>query len=57
VDAGPPLLLVAPMMLAADVYDISASSSAVAVLRGHGANPWVVDFGAPSTSRGACSAR
>jgi putative long chain acyl-CoA synthase len=50
--AGPPVLLVPPMMLAADVYDVSPSSSAVATLRQHGADPWVVDFGAPEHEDG-----
>jgi putative long chain acyl-CoA synthase len=51
-DAGPPIVLVPPMMLAADVYDIAPSSSAVAVLHEHAADPWVVDFGAPEREEG-----
>jgi len=50
--AGPPVLLVPPMMLAADVYDVSPQSSAVTVLEAHGADPWVVDFGAPEHEEG-----
>ncbi len=50
--AGPPILLVPPMMLAADVYDVSPQSSAVTVLAEHGADPWVVDFGAPEHEEG-----
>jgi putative long chain acyl-CoA synthase len=50
--AGPPVLLIPPMMLAADVYDVSPSSSGVATLREHGADPWVVDFGAPEHEEG-----
>jgi putative long chain acyl-CoA synthase len=49
---GAPVLLVPPLMLAADVYDVSPSSSAVSVLREHGADPWVVDFGAPEHEEG-----
>lgn len=49
---GPPVLLVPPMMLAADVYDVSPSSSGVATLREHGTDPWVVDFGAPEHEDG-----
>ncbi|HTN24579.1 MAG TPA: acyl-CoA synthetase, partial [Solirubrobacteraceae bacterium] len=45
--SGPAIVLVPPMMLAADVYDVTPSSSAVSVLHEHGADPWVVDFGAP----------
>ena len=52
VDAGPPIVLVPPMMLAAEVYDVAPSSSAVAVLHEHAADPWVVDFGAPEREEG-----
>ncbi|MGI9100371.1 MAG: AMP-binding protein [Solirubrobacteraceae bacterium] len=51
-DAGPAVVLVPPMMLAADVYDVTPSSSAVSVLHEHGADPWVVDFGAPEHEEG-----
>ncbi len=50
--AGAPVLLVPPMMLAADVYDVSPASSAVSILHEHGADPWVVDFGAPEREEG-----
>ena len=50
--AGPPVLLVPPMMLAAEVYDVSAQTSAVTILREHGVDPWVVDFGAPEREEG-----
>src|SRR5688500_6327887 len=43
----PAILLVPPMMLAADVFDVSPSSSAAAGLHARGIDPWVVDFGAP----------
>ena len=49
---GPPVVLVPPMMLAADVYDVSPASSAVTVLHDHGSDPWVVDFGAPEHEEG-----
>ena len=49
---APPVLLVPPLMLAADVYDVSPASSAVSVLHEHGADPWVVDFGAPEHEEG-----
>src|SRR5205807_3025133 len=49
---GPPVLLVPPMMLAAEVYDVSPNTSAVTILRDHGADPWVVDFGAPEREEG-----
>ena len=43
--ARPPVLLVPPMMLAADVFDVSPSSTAVGILNSFGVDPWVVDFG------------
>ena len=48
----PAVILVPPMMLAADVYDVSPSSSAVTLLHEHGVEPWVVDFGAPEKEEG-----
>jgi len=50
--SGPPVLLVPPLMLATDIYDVSPSSTAVGVLREHGSDPWVVDFGAPEHEEG-----
>lgn len=49
---APPVLLVPPMMLAAEVYDVSPSATAVGVLHEHGIGPWVVDFGAPERETG-----
>ncbi len=49
---APPVLLVPPMMLAAEVYDVSPGTSAVTLLREHGVDPWVVDFGAPEKEEG-----
>lgn len=49
---GPVLLLVPPLMITAEVYDISSRVSAVRVLRDLGADPWVVDFGAPEREPG-----
>src|SRR5438270_12470147 len=50
--AGPAIVLVPPLMLAAEVYDVAPSTSAVTILREHGADPWVVDFGAPERQEG-----
>src|ERR1700691_6792370 len=36
---APPVLLVPPMMLAAEIYDVSPTTSAVTTLREHGADP------------------
>jgi putative long chain acyl-CoA synthase len=49
---GSPVLLVPPMMLAAEIYDVSPNTSAVTILREHGVDPWVVDFGAPEREEG-----
>jgi putative long chain acyl-CoA synthase len=49
---GPAVLLVPPMMLAAEIYDVSPATSAVTTLHDHGADPWVVDFGAPERVEG-----
>jgi putative long chain acyl-CoA synthase len=51
-EGGPPVVLVPPMMLAADVYDVARNSSAVTILRDSGADPWVVDFGIPEREAG-----
>jgi putative long chain acyl-CoA synthase len=40
------------MMLAAEVYDVSPTTSAVTILRENGVDPWVVDFGAPEREEG-----
>ena len=48
----PTLLLVPPMMLAADIYDVAPSTSAVEILSRNGVDPWVVDFGAPEREEG-----
>ncbi|MPZ00936.1 MAG: AMP-binding protein [Actinophytocola sp.] len=51
-DDRPVLLLIHPMMLAADVWDVAPSSSAVTALHEAGIDPWVVDFGAPDKETG-----
>ncbi len=48
----PPLVLVPPLMLTAEVYDIAADASAVRCLMEAGIDPWVVDFGAPERQEG-----
>jgi putative long chain acyl-CoA synthase len=49
---GPAIVLVPPMMLAADVYDVGPSTSGVTILREQGVDPWVVDFGSPAHEQG-----
>ncbi|MBW2421487.1 MAG: AMP-binding protein [Deltaproteobacteria bacterium] len=51
-DERPPVLLVPPLMLSAEVWDVAPDSSAVADLREDGADPWVVDFGSPEAEEG-----
>jgi putative long chain acyl-CoA synthase len=50
--ARPPVVLVPPMMLAAEVYDVAPNSSAVTILSERGVDPWVVDFGIPEREAG-----
>src|SRR5215475_3121586 len=50
-----PLLLVPPLMVAAEVYDISPDVSAVAYLGRAGVDVWLVDFGAPEREEGGMS--
>jgi putative long chain acyl-CoA synthase len=47
-----PVLLVPPLMLAAEIYDVAPATSAVSLLHAGGADPWVVDFGAPERQIG-----
>jgi putative long chain acyl-CoA synthase len=47
-----PLLLIPPMMLAADIYDVSPTASAVVMLRAQAIDPWVIDFGSPEEQPG-----
>ncbi|MBA3458706.1 MAG: alpha/beta fold hydrolase [Deltaproteobacteria bacterium] len=47
-----PLLLVPPLMVASEVYDISPDVSAVAALSRWGCDVWLVDFGRPETEEG-----
>jgi putative long chain acyl-CoA synthase len=47
-----PLLLIPPLMIASEVYDISPDVSAVAYLARAGVDVWLVDFGAPEREEG-----
>lgn len=44
---GIPIVLVPPMMMSADVYDVTRDKGAVGMLHAVGLDPWVVDFGSP----------
>ncbi|HEX4106504.1 MAG TPA: AMP-binding protein [Solirubrobacteraceae bacterium] len=48
----PAVVLVPPMMLAAEVYDVSPSASAVEILHRRRIDPFVVDFGSPEHEPG-----
>ncbi|MCA9628034.1 MAG: alpha/beta fold hydrolase [Myxococcales bacterium] len=47
-----PLVLIPPLMLTAEIYDVSPELSAVSVLTSEGIDPWVIDFGAPEQEEG-----
>lgn len=51
----PPILLVPPLMLTAEIYDVAPDLSAVNLLGALGADAWVVDFGAPEREEGGMS--
>lgn len=47
-----PVVLVPPLMLTAEVWDVAPGASAVERLCMDGADPWVVDFGSPEKEKG-----
>lgn len=47
-----PIILVPPLMLTTEIWDVSPSSSAVASLHAEGVDTWVVDFGHPDREPG-----
>ncbi|WP_040523241.1 AMP-binding protein [Gordonia araii] len=49
---GPHVILVHPMMVSANIYDVTEEKGAVSVLHSHGITPWVVDFGSPDREEG-----
>jgi putative long chain acyl-CoA synthase len=49
---SPAVLLVPPLMLTAEIYDVSPDSTGVGVLLDAGIAPYVIDFGAPERSQG-----
>ena len=50
-----PILLVPPLMVASEVYDISPDVSAVAFMQRAGVDVWLIDFGAPEREEGGMS--
>ncbi|WP_172302794.1 alpha/beta fold hydrolase [Pseudenhygromyxa sp. WMMC2535] len=47
-----PVLLVPPLMLTSEIYDVAADVSAVAALTRAGLDVWLVDYGAPEREEG-----
>lgn len=48
----PAMVLVPPLMMTADMYDVAPHTSAVAALHSAGVDVWVVDFGQPEKEPG-----
>lgn len=49
---GPPVLMVHPMMMSADMWDVTREDGAVGILHARGLDPWVIDFGSPDKVEG-----
>ena len=50
-----PLLLVPPLMVTAEIYDIDPINSAVTLLTEGGVDTWLIDFGTPEQEEGGLS--
>src|SRR5574337_1201315 len=53
--AGPPVLLVHPMMMSANMWDVTRDEGAVGILHAAGCDVWVIDFGSPDEVEGGMS--
>ena len=49
---GPPVLMVHPMMMSADMWDVARDDGAVGILHKAGVDSWVIDFGSPDKVEG-----
>src|ERR1700744_6134741 len=49
---GPPVMMVHPMMMSADMWDVTREDGAVGILHASGLDPWVIDFGSPDKVEG-----
>ena len=49
---GPPVLMVHPMMMSANMFDVTRDDGAVGILHFAGLDPWVIDFGEPDKVEG-----
>jgi len=50
--AGPPALMVHPMMMSANMWDVTREDGAVGILHAAGVDPWVIDYGSPDEVEG-----
>ncbi|MGI9126233.1 MAG: acyl-CoA synthetase [Mycobacterium sp.] len=50
--AGPPVLMVHPMMMSANMWDVTKDEGAVGILHDAGIDPWVIDYGSPDEVEG-----
>jgi putative long chain acyl-CoA synthase len=50
--AGEPVLMVHPMMMSADMWDVTREDGAVGILHARGLDTWVIDFGSPDKVEG-----
>ncbi|CAJ1582455.1 acyl-CoA synthetase [[Mycobacterium] wendilense] len=50
--AGEPVLMVHPMMMSANMWDVTREDGAVGILHRAGLDPWVIDFGEPDKVEG-----
>ncbi|HEX5142941.1 MAG TPA: acyl-CoA synthetase, partial [Mycobacterium sp.] len=48
----PPVLMVHPMMMSANMWDVTREDGAVGILDADGIDPWVIDFGEPDKVEG-----
>ncbi|MFT3715348.1 MAG: alpha/beta fold hydrolase [Gordonia sp. (in: high G+C Gram-positive bacteria)] len=46
------VILIPPMMVSANVYDVTEDNGAVSILHRNGIIPWVIDFGSPDHEEG-----
>ena len=47
-----PLMLIPPLMLTAEIYDVAPEVSTVRMLTAQGIDTWIIDFGAPERQEG-----
>lgn len=50
--AAPPALMVHPMMMSANMWDVTREDGAVGILHAAGLDPWVIDYGSPDQVAG-----